>query len=274
MDVMRRVYNEILGKYIEVPENPSIVSLAPSITDILNEIGVWDNVVGVSIYCNIPEKAKEKPRVGAYLKVMYKRLDELEPDIIFTTTGAQRNTTLELADKGYKVYPVKLPLSLYGIIENVFEIAGVLDKVDKAISLSKEYIDILSNIKDSLSGRVYYEIDLGGPITAGKLSYIHDALEHIGLNNIYGEEYVTWTQPDFNYVQEKNPDIILYEKKPGAEASIDHLKKIFEERGWSDVEAVKRGRIYVLEPDSLAHYGPTLYKILEDLVSSINAGHP
>ena len=271
---MKKVFNEILGRYVEVPDNPRIVSLAPSTTDILHQIGVWENVVGVSIYCNIPDKAKEKPRVGAYLKVMYKRLDELEPDIIFTTTGAQRNVTLELAEKRYNAYPVKLPISLYGIIENVFEIAGVLDKVDKAISLSKTYVETLNNIKDSLSGSVYYEIDLGGPITAGKLSYIHDALEHIGLNNIYGEEYVTWTQPDFNYVQEKNPDIIIYEMKPGAEMTVDHLKKIFGERGWYDIEAVKKDRIYILEPDSLAHYGPSLFKILEDIVTSIKARHP
>ena len=268
-DVMRKVFNEVLGMHIEIPDNPRIVSLAPSITDILHEIGVWDNVVGVSIYCNIPEKAREKPRVGAYLKVMYNRLDELEPDIIFTTTGAQRNVTFELRDKGYNVYPVKLPISLYGIIENVFEIAGVLDKVDEAISLSKEYIDILDGIKDSLSGSVYYEIDLGGPITAGKLSYIHNSLEHIGLRNIYGDQYVTWVQPDFNYVVEKNPDIILYEMKPGSNITVDQLKKIFEERGWGDIEAFKNDRIFLLKPDSLAHYGPTHFKILEDLVTRI-----
>lgn len=273
MYIMRRVFNEILGVHIEVPEDPRIVSLAPSITDILNEIGVWDNVVGVSIYCNIPEKAKEKPRVGAYLKVMYNRLDELEPDIIFTTTGAQRNVTFELRDNGYNVYPVKLPISLYGIIENVFEVAGVLDRVDKAISLAKEYIEILNRIKNSLSGSVYYEIDLGGPITAGKLSYIHNALEHIGLKNIYGDKYVTWIQPDFNYIAMRNPDIILYEMKPGSNLTIDKLKKIFEERGWSDLDAFKNDRIFLLKPDSLAHYGPTLFHILEDIVSMLKKGN-
>ncbi len=264
---MRKVFNEVLGTYIEFPEDPRIVSLAPSTTDILHEIGAWDNVVGVSIYCNIPEKAREKPRVGSYLKVMYKRLDELEPDIIFTTTGAQRNITLELKEKGYNVYPVKLPISLYGIIENVFEIAGVLDRVDKAISLSKGYVDLLNSIKDSLTGSVYYEIDLGGPITAGKLSYIHNALEHIGLKNIYGDKYVTWVQPDFNYVVDRNPEIILYEMKPGSKMTIEQLKKTFEERGWDDLEAMKSERIYLLKPDSLAHYGPTLFHTMNNLVS-------
>ena len=264
-----RVYNEILGKYVEIPDNPRIVSLAPSITDILNEIGVWNNVIGVSIYCNIPEKAKEKPRVGAYLKVMYSKLDELEPDIIFTTTGAQRNTTIELVEKGYNVYPVKLPISLYGIIENVFEVAGALNKIEEAIKKSKMYIESLNEVKDILTGKVYYEIDLGGPITAGKLSYINNALEHIGLKNIYGDHFITWTQPDYRYVQESNPDIILYEMKPGSNISRDDLIEEFIGRGWEDIDAVKNGDVYLLEPDSLAHYGPTLFNTLRKIVFMI-----
>lgn len=264
-----KAFNEVLGKEIEIPDNPKIVSLAPSITDILYQVGAWDNVVGVSIYCNIPEEAKEKPRIGAYLKVIYSRLDKLNPDIIFTTTGAQRNLSIELSEKGYNVYPVKLPISLYGIFENMFEIAGVLDKVDIAIERSKEYINMLSEVSDKLSGKVYYEIDLGGPISAGKLSYINNALEHIGLENIFRDDYSTWIQPDFNIVSEKNPEIILYELKPGSNYNREDIKKLFIDRGWNDIDAVKNNRIYVLKPDTLAHYGPSLFKFLRDIVSMV-----
>ncbi len=269
---MRRVFNEITGKSFEVPPEPRIVSLAPSITDILDQIGAWRWVVGVSIYCNIPPKAREKPRVGAYLKVMDRRLAELEPDIIFTTTGAQRETTLKLVEEGYNVYPVPLPISLYGILENMFTIANVLGLTENAIERGKELVETLSNIRDKVEGSVYYEIDLGGPITAGKISYIHTALRHIGLDNIYGDVEEPWIQPDPNFVKERDPEIILYEVKPGDQPDKEKVRKMFIERGLSDVSAVKNDRIYVLPADSLAHYGPTLYETLRRVVAMIREG--
>ncbi len=267
-----RVFNEVTGRYIDVPENPRVVSLAPSITDILYRIGAWENVVGVSIYCNIPSKAREKPRVGAYLKVMYRRLEELEPDIVFTTTGAQRQTTFELLEKGYNVYPVKLPVSPGGIIENTFEVAGVLNRVDEAVRASKEMVARLEKVRDRLSGKVYYEIDLGGPVTAGRYSYIHAILEHMGLKNIYGSEASPWIQPSNEYVAQKNPEIILYELKPGEEPDREKVLRMFRERGWSDVEAVKNGRILLMGSDTLAHYGPELFHTLERLVEALEKG--
>jgi len=265
---MRRVFNEVTGISFEIPDEPRIVSLAPSITDILHTIGAWKWVVGVSIYCNIPPEAKEKPRVGAYLKVMDRRLAELEPDIIFTTTGAQRETTFKLVEEGYNVYTVPLPVSIYGIFENMFAIANVLGLTENALRSSKELLEEALYTKDRLSGSVYYEIDLGGPITAGKISYIHTALEHMGLRNIYGDVEEPWIQPDTGYVLEKNPEIILYEVKPGGDDDPERIKKMFIERGWGDVDAVKNGRIYVLEPDTLAHYGPALFKKMRSIVDT------
>jgi len=65
----RRVYSEILNKYIEIPDKPRIVSLAPSITDSVAVLDRWDQLVGISIYCKVPKGLPEKPRVGSYLKV-------------------------------------------------------------------------------------------------------------------------------------------------------------------------------------------------------------
>lgn len=273
MVIRLKVFNEIIGKYIEIPNTPKIISLAPSITDTLDQLGVWENVIGVSLYCNIPPKASQKPRVGAYLKVRYSKIDELEPDIIFTTTGVQRKLSFEMLDKGYPVYPVPLPISLHGILENMAIIGGVLNKTQKALELMKIYIDILSQIKKGHLGTVYYEIDFGEPYTIGGISYINHSLDHIGLRNIFTRQEKTYFKPDLKEVYQKNPDLILYELHPGRKTDEDTLLKIFDNRGWSKMKAVKNNNIFILPPDSLAHYGPrhilNLQKISEKVIKKL-----
>lgn len=139
-----KIFNDILGEYIEIPENPRIISLAPSLTDTLIQLDAWDNVVGISIYCKIPEKYPEKPRVGSYLKVIYKRLDELNPDLILLTTGAQRNIISELKEKGYNVYPTPLTVSVDGILDILYIIGNIVRKREVALERIRSYHSLLS----------------------------------------------------------------------------------------------------------------------------------
>jgi ABC-type Fe3+-hydroxamate transport system substrate-binding protein len=266
---MRRVYNEILDYNMDIPDEPRVVSLAPSNTDILYQIGAWDYVVGVSLYCNIPTLAKEKPRVGSYVNVIYKRLDKLSPDIIFTTTGVQRPLNRELMEKGYNVYPLGLPLSPYGIIENIIIMGNVLGLVEEAYRRADYYLSRLYKTKRGLSIDTYYEVDLGGPITIGSVSYINSGLYHIGLRNIFMDISKSYIPPDFDRVRELNPRLIIYENSYGRKLDPDELVKVLEDRGWGDVDAVREGNLVTVGPDYLAHYGPTFIDNLSDLLDRV-----
>lgn len=266
---MRRLFSEVLGIYIEIPDNPKIVSLAPSITDTLYRIGAWENVVGVSLYCNIPEEADRKPRVGAYLNVNYSRLDELEPDLILTTTGAQRNLTLELSEKGYTVYPIPLPTSIYGILDSIVLTGYVVGKIMESLKVARNYQRMLFKVDRSIDRSVYYEICFEEPYTIGQYSYINSSLHYIGLRNIFMDVEKPYFKPDFDKVVERNPSIILYELRPGMRVSFNEVVEMLEERGWGGLDALKNNQIYILEPDTLAHYGPTHIQNLINLYSKI-----
>lgn len=258
----REVYSEILNTYLEIPDKPRVVSLAPSITDSIAVLGRWDLLVGISIYCKVPDDLPEKPRVGSYLKVLYRRLNELNPDLILLTTGAQRGVMEELSSKGYKIYPIPLPTSIYGILENLYIIGNILDAIENALNKINSYISLLHDIKGEQLGTVYYEVDLGEPITVGAPSYINSSLYHIGLVNIFSSYMKPYFKPDFNVVKSGDPDFIIYEMSKAREVSLDKLIEIFHDRGWDGLKAVKEGRIIILPQDSLAHYGPTHFNIL------------
>jgi len=263
-----KLFSEILGRHIELPEEPSrIVSLAPAITDILHEIKAWGRVVGVSVFCNKPPKAREKPRVGSYYKVNYKLLEKLKPDLILVTTGAQRDKIYELEEKGYTVYPIPLPTDLNMLISNVVTVGHVVGEKDNAYRVAGKLTSILYDIRaEDTVGSVYYEIDLGGPTSVGGITYVDHALNVIGLKNIFTDLRTTWIiNPDPATILERDPDLILYEKKPFDTSDESAIIKRFKDRGLGELRALKKGRLIILESDTLAHYGPSLLSELREI---------
>ena len=270
---MVKLYAEALDRYVEIPEEPmKIVSLAPAITETLYMLGLEDRIAGVSIYCNKPERAREKPRVGSYWKVMYSKLEPLNPDLILVTTGAQLTVLRELVERGYTVYPVSLPVTVHGILEYIVKVGMVVGKFREARRLAWSLEDKLVRLKGALRGvKVYYEIDLGGPVAPGAYTYIEDALEYLGVETPFSSTRDTWiVNPDPSAVKSFNPDVVVFEAPYGATDKERYALRKLEERGLADLEAVKAGRLVVLEPDSLAHYGPSFFDTLQQLASRIN----
>ncbi len=263
------VFSELLNRKVELPDEPKrIVSLAPAVTETLYMLGIWDRVVGVSYFCNKPPEASQKPRVGAYLNVNYKLLNELQPDLVLTTTGIQYRLARELAEKGYPVYPIPLPTSVYGILDNIVLVGLVVGRTREARELAAGLAHKLSELsrKYGLDATVYYEVDLGGPVTIGAASYIDHGFSLIGLKNVFhGVRRAYFTPGD--ELANLNPDIIVYEPKPGHKPGVREIAEMFTERGLGGWKAVRDERIIVLEPDTLAHYGPSFIRFLEELAS-------
>ncbi len=255
-----RIYNEFLGETIEVPDYPErIVSLAPDITDILHRIGAWDRVVGVSLYCKRPPQAGEKPRVGAYLKVNEQKLCELKPDLILTTTGAQRKTTLDLLHRGYPVYPIKLPFTLYDILDNMVRVGAVVREMDSAYRESERLFELLKDFRKKLpSLRVMVEIDLHPEYTIGNASFLNHALDFMGLKNVFADVYASYFQTPYEIAAQKDPQLIIYEPKPmrRKKPTVEELKERYGKLGLGKTEAVREGRILITGGDMVAHYGP------------------
>ncbi|MEM1939589.1 MAG: ABC transporter substrate-binding protein [Acidilobaceae archaeon] len=269
---MVKLYAEPLNMYVDIPEKPErIVSLAPAITETLFKLGLEDRVVGVSIYCNKPLEAKNKPRVGSYWKIMYNKLEPLNPDLILVTTGAQLVVLGELIERKYTVYPISLPVTLYGLLEYIIKIGVVVGEVKKARDLVIELEEKIYRLKGSLRGlRVHIEIDLGGPTAPGAITYITDTFNYLGASTTYDNVRDTWIiNPETRTIIDYDPDIYIYELPYGAPTRLEWVIERLEKRGLGNLRAIKEKRLIILEPDNLAHYGPSYFKTLEELVSMI-----
>jgi ABC-type Fe3+-hydroxamate transport system substrate-binding protein len=260
-----------LGRTFELDNPPQkIVSLSPSITEILFNLGYGKAVVGVSSFCKRPPETKDIPIVGNYSHIKTDMLKDLNPDLIFVITGYQRKFLEEYGS--YNIFPLPLPLSVYGIIDMLHSVSLVIQHQDKAIELEKELLKILEKYCcTQTKKKVYVEFSLGGPVTFGAFSYITHALNFVGFQNIYGNEPLSWITPDYQYVKVHDPDIIIYEHLWGKEPTLEWVRDFFAKHGLDSSKAYKNNAIFITpgKYDFLAHHGPSFIKEAIPWLSSL-----
>lgn len=256
---MAKLFSEVLGKEVVVPDQPErIVSFSPAATETLFQLGLGEKVVGVSAFCARPAEAMARRKLGSYNTVRDEVLDEIRPDLILTVTGYQRDFAVKLSKK-YPVYPLELPVSVAGIIDFVVKVGLIGGAVDRGRGLAGVLLRSLAGLGRVNGLTSYVEIDLGGPVTFGRYSYITDAFRLLGSEHLYGDSPSEWLEPDLKAVEAGEPDAIFYEPKMFSDFRKDDIRAVLESRGWIHLRAVKRGNVFVTPGplDFLAHHGPS-----------------
>ena len=244
---------------VEVPKSPErIISLNPSITETLCLIGLEGKIKGVSAFCRRPESVEKIKKIGSYSTYNEKIVDEINPDIIFTISGYQEGLTRELMKK-YPVFQFELPSTPFGILDMINRVGIVSGKIREAQNLAK---DLSKSLVPQKSGmRAYLEIDLGGPVSFGSLSYITSSLNYFGLSTPYDNDTKEWLEPDYDSVSNFNPEIMIFEGKmyrgTTVEETIDRLKGT----SLKETAAFRNNNIYCTpgKLDFFAHHGPSFF---------------
>ncbi len=250
------------GREVKVPLNPErIVSFSPAVTEILFELGLGSNIVGVSAFCQRPREVAGIRRVGSYGSARTEVLDAVNPDLILAISGYQKDFAMKLSER-YPVFIFELPSSVAGILDLVSRVGIVTGRVDESKYMNFELMKYLGSIRRHPALTGYLEIDLGGPVTFGSMSYITDALSLMGVNSIYRKTDSEWVQPDLDFVMESDPDVIFYEPKMYGRFDNAMQQKLIKERKWENMSAVKLGRFFVTpgKLDFFAHHGPAFIR--------------
>jgi len=254
------------GQEGEKPSEPApgrIISMAPSITETLFALGLGERLVAVSNFCNFPEEAKKKPRIGGMLNPNWEVIISLSPDLVI----APESSNLEAGFKKYKIP------SLLVRVNTLEDILLALEKIGQATGKSKKAKEIIENIKAEIEQisrlisvfprpKVLLVIAYQPLTAAGKGTYLDELISLAGGKNILNEEQKGYPKVSMEEVVRRGPEIIF-------NATFGGERLDFWQR-YGSIPAVKSGRIYNLESDLVVHPGPRVAEALQMLARLIH----
>ena len=269
-----------LGREVVFEGVPSrVVSLAPSITEILFALGLGDKVVGVTSYCNYPPevpKLVEEGKVtviGGFWNPDPEKIITLKPDLIIGSAGTPPH--IQLKDRfeglGLKVvYVHGSTRNIYDLYRDISLIAKIFDVEDRALKLINNIQTEVNNITKKLQEvnitKLKVLILLGPPswglISVGGDTFIDWVVSTAGGINI-AQRFSGWPKLDYEYIAAQDPDVIIV-----SAMNMDYEEIINDMRRTLLVEtkAFREGRVYILDKeadDILMRFSPRLGKTVQ-----------
>jgi iron complex transport system substrate-binding protein len=261
-----KVKDEV-GREVILPFPPKrIVSLAPNITEILFSLGLDEEIVGVSIHCNFPEKAKNKVRVGSYISLDFEKITSLKPDLIIATgAGNTRDMVDRLEGLGFQTYVI-YPKDFDDILQSIAHIGQVVDREKEARSviegMRKRSQRIIELTQDLPRPKVFIQIGDAPMVTVGKGSFADDLIRLAGGENIAGREKEVYPRFGMEEILKRSPEVILISSM---NPKGDYQKILQEWTRWKTLPAVKNGRIHLIDSDLLDRPSPRIIDGLEEI---------
>ena len=256
-----------VGREVTFPFPPKrIVSLAPNVTEILFGLGLDEEIVGVSIHCNFPEKAKRKVRVGSYISLDFEKIASLNPDLIIATgAGNTRDMVDRLGKLGFQTYVV-YPKNFKDILLSIAHIGQVVNRGKKAKAIiegmRRRSERVIELTQDLPRPKVLVQIGDVPIVTVGKGSFADDLVRLAGGENIAGKEKEVYPRLGMEEILKRSPEVIVISSM---DPKGDYQKILQEWTRWKTIPAVKNGRIYLIDSDLLDRPSPRIIDGLEEL---------
>ncbi|HOV65663.1 MAG TPA: cobalamin-binding protein [Bacillota bacterium] len=257
-------FTDGVGRTISLEKTPEkIVSLSPAHTEILFALGLGDKVIGVSNWCNKPEEALDKEKVGDAFSLDKEKLVSLQPDIVFIPGSKDSPQVKEIEDLGIPVY-VSNPASVSEVFDEIKRVAEVTGVKDKGQQLADELQNELDGVKQKLEayeGNKVKVLVLVDPElwTVGPGSFIDEVVALAGGENAMADVDMQYLQVSMEEVLSRDPDVIL------VTVPEDQCAALAERPGWTDLRAVKEGRVYYVDGDLVSRPGPNIVEAIKEV---------
>lgn len=222
-------FTDQLGGTISLTGSPRrIISLVPSQTELLFNLGLDKEVIGITRFCIHPEeKCKKKVKIGGTKRFDFGLIDKLKPDLII---GNKEENYLEGIDRLRSSYPVWVSdvntiEDAYQMIETVGEMVG---KGKEANVMVAEIRSKFKQFKTNSGVKVAYFIWNNPYMVAGKNTFIDDMLRQFGFVNVF-QSLERYPEVTLNQVRRASPDAIFLSSEPFPFKSkhLDVFKKRF-----------------------------------------------
>ncbi len=242
------------GVTVTLPSVPQrIVSILPSLTETVCELGYCAHLVGVDRYSNFPASVQKLPQVGGGMDPNVEAIVALRPDVVLMAKSSRIGDRLEAL--GIKVVALE-PKSHADVQRVILKIGQLLEVADaqriwRAIDagVSAAAQSIPANVRGA---KVYFEVSQG-PYAAGESSFIGETLTRLGAKNIVPAKLGPFPKLNPEYIVRANPDLIMI-----GQSSAEGL---LQRPGWASIRAMREQRLCVFpfeEANALVRPGPRM----------------
>jgi iron complex transport system substrate-binding protein len=248
-----------------------IVSMLPSLTELVWVLGAGPRLVGVDRYSNWPADVARLPRLGGMDDAQIEAIAALKPDVILASTSSRAMDRMEAL--GFRV--VRFKSDGHADVRRTLDaLARLLGQPEDGARvwarLEREMDQAAARVPIGLRGqRVYFEIG-GGPYAAGTTSFIGETLTRLGMANIVPAELGPFPKLNPEFVVRARPDLIMGGQREQA--------ALAQRPGWNSLAAVRQQRLCGFDPapyEVLIRPGPRLGEaaaLLADCLVRLGAG--
>lgn len=236
-----------------------IVSLSPSVTEILYGVGAWSQVVAVSQYCSYPPDVANKPRVGGWADINLEQITTLKPDLIIGVDAQEGIIGEKLNALGVRSLFVKSQ-SLADVLDAIRAVGRAAGHVDEASELAQRTEHEIEAVRSTLGNRGRPRVLCVVGHDPGTLRDIYTATRGSFLDDLIGvaggESAAPPAEQGYGKITKEvvltfNPEVVI-DIIPAAEGGGD-ANPTAPWRELAEVRAVRDGRVYVLREPLLTH---------------------
>ncbi|MCE2679991.1 MAG: helical backbone metal receptor [Burkholderiales bacterium] len=242
------------GVVVTFEQSPTrIVSLLPSLTETVCELGHCSRLVGVDRYSTFPASLKQLPQVGGGLDPNIEAIVALRPDVVLMATSSRAGERLRQLGVRVVVLEPKSHADTQRVMLQLGQLLVVPDAqkiwraIDAGVSAAAQ------SLPASVRGtRVYFEVD-SAPYAAGETSFIGETLTRLGVKNIVSSVLGPFPKLNPEFIVRANPDLIIVGEKTAYGMT--------QRPGWAGMKAVRAGQVClfsVAESDILMRPGPRM----------------
>jgi len=246
-----------------------IVSLAPSVTEILFALGAGDEVVGVSQYCDYPPEATRLPRVGSFLTPNVEAIVALRPTLVIGLgLSSDLREIRALSETGCAIMKVNDD-SVAQIEDSIRAIGDRIGRYDAARTLLAKLETQINGVRERVASthrvRVLMLVGHEPLVAVGPGTFLDELLKIANADNIADATNQQWPKLSLEFVIAMNPEVIL----DGQMGSDPGAPGRFWEK-YASIPAVRNHRVYAYPGDQILHAGPRIGSSLEILAAMIH----
>lgn len=251
---MKKSIIDMMGREVEFNYPPQrIVSLVPSQTELLYDLGLEEEVVGITKFCVHPEEwFRSKTRVGGTKKLNIEKIKELKPDLIIANKEENEREQIEELAKEFPVWISdiqNIPQAL-----QMIQVVGLLvDKEEKANSLVDDIVAGFTALnKAAQSKRVAYFIWYNPWMSVGHDTFINNMIQTVGWQNVMSDK-TRYPELTLDELKAYNPELVLLSSEPYP----------FKEKHVQEIKAVlPNADVRLVDGEMFSWYGSRMMKAI------------